>query len=211
MDAARAEADALWAAKKVAYDAEIEACEARWDAHVVSETASLDANTAEERQRCDDARAEQRALFEIYVDSAWVRFDLWAASEREAMAEFLADALDAWRWILKSYCLLKTDDDHDDDDQYGNSCRYNVDIGGYKKGIEIEVHDPLLSYGQPDGDDLDIKHIKDVARRIDYAVAFTMQGVAETAAAEAALVAAEQARIHAYVEVERQALELALT
>ena len=197
MDVARAEADALWAARKVAYDAEMEACQNRWDAHVISQTVSLDANTEEERNRCYDARGEQRGLFTYYVENAYERFALWAANERAEMAAFISECQDAWRWILKSYCLLKTDDDHDDNDHYGNNCRYNVDIGGYKKGLEIEVHDPILSYGQPDGDDLDIKHVKDVAERIDYAVAFTMQGVAEIAATQAALVADEQANINA--------------
>lgn len=91
MDTARAEADAAWAERKVAYDLEMETCQNTWDDHVESETASLDANTAEERERCDNARAEQRELFTYYVDNAYERFALWAASEREQMDSFIAD------------------------------------------------------------------------------------------------------------------------
>jgi hypothetical protein len=96
MDAARAEADAIWDARTAELLAALDAAAARWAAHVDLEQSFLDANTAEETMRCDDARASQRAFFEAYVDGARNRFAAWADNERTELEAFIGDCEDAW-------------------------------------------------------------------------------------------------------------------
>ena len=83
---------------------------------------------------------------------------------------------------------------------YGNA--------GIKKGVAVEAHDDILSYGQ---DPLDIAHIYNEAGLIQHAVDFTMEGEPEEAARQKALVNVRQAEIEASVVAAREALEAALT
>ena len=62
-------------------------------------------------------------------------------------------------------------------DAHGYGCSLGRGAGygnaGYMKGVEIELHTDILSYGQ----EIDIKHIHKEGGLINHAVAWAMNGV----------------------------------
>lgn len=204
MDAARAAADEICNEKARELVAEVEYVENKWNECVSVETELWRANAERELERCRATKAEQVAVLTAFKDAQRQRFEEWAQSERVALAEFVAECEEAWHWILTSYCLKHGE--AGDIESAGYGCSYGQGAGfgngGFRKGVAIEEHGAVLAYGQ----DLEIKHIQGVGALIQHAVDFTMEGVAEAATEQVALVNAAQQQIHYAVEDGRYAL-----
>ena len=209
LTAARAAQDALCAERQAAWGAYLEEVQATWDACVDAENASNAANSAAATATLEEGKAAQLALFDQFKADQQDRFAAWAADERAAIAQFVADCQEAWEWILVSYCLRHGGEG--DVQGAGHGCTWGSGAGygnaGYLKGVAVEAHDDILSYGQ----DLDIKHIHNEDGLIEAAVEWTMQGVEEEFQRQADIVDAEQADREAGVEAAKQALRDALT
>jgi hypothetical protein len=208
LTAARAEQDAICDERQAAWAAYILDVEATWDACLDSESASLDANTAAATATLQEGKATEAALFEEFKRAQQERFAAWAADERAAIAQWVADCQEAWEWIQVSYCLR-----HGADGEVqgaGHGCSWGNGAGygnaGYLKGVAVEEHDAILSYGQ----DLDIKHIHNEGGLVAAATEWTMQGVEEEFQRQANNVDEEQAAREAGVEAAKQALRDAL-
>jgi hypothetical protein len=114
-----------------------------------------DAATTQDEE-CDAVQVAQTSLLAEYVDSAQVRFTTWAEGEAAALEAFIAECDEAWKVVLKSYCL--DDGGHKDEDDYGHygpGCGSRYDP--YDETIPIEDQQDILQYGQ----DLAINSIKD--------------------------------------------------
>ena len=193
--------------RNVALELSVASVEAEWAATVDSESATYDANTEEETARCEGAKAAESATLTAFKAAQLLRFAQWAQGEREALAAFVAECDEAWQWILESYCLKHGTEGVT---SAGYGCTYGAGSGfgngGYRKGIAVEEHDDILSYGQ----DLDIKHIQDIQGLVAHAVDFTMDGVAEEAAAQLGQADGMQALIDGAIDEARQQLEASL-
>jgi hypothetical protein len=192
---------------------QIASIEATWSAHTVSETNSLNANTDEEVYRCEDTKQEQSTIFYAFKEAQKARFNEFAEAETAALTEFVAECDRAWHLILASYCLDHgahevLGDEPDHEGEFGCSFFNGAGIGnaGYEKGVPVERYEDVLTFRQ----DLDIKHINNLDVLISHAVEFTMEGVAEEAAAQQANVDAAQAAIEAAVQAARDDLMYAL-
>ena len=208
LTAARAEQDAICDERQATWAAYVLDVEATWDACLDSESASLDANTAAATATLQEGKATEAALFEEFKRAQQERFAAWAADERAAIAQWVADCQEAWEWIQVSYCLR-----HGADGEVqgaGHGCSWGNGAGygnaGYLKGVAVEEHDAILSYGQ----DLDIKHIHNEGGLVAAATEWTMQGVEEEFQRQANNVDEEQAAREAGVEAAKQALRDAL-
>jgi len=208
LTAARAAQDALCAERQAAWAAYLADVQSTWDACVVLESDSLDANTVAATATLEEGKAAQLALFEQFKADQQERFAAWAADERAAIAQFVADCQEAWEWILVSYCLRHGGEG--DVQGAGHGCTWGNGAGygnaGYLKGVAVEAHDDILSYGQ----DLDIKHIHNEDELIEEAVWWTMQGVEEEFQRQADIVDAQQVAREAGVEAAKQLLRDAL-
>jgi hypothetical protein len=161
---ARAQQDAICEMRQAAWYAYLADVKATWDECVEAETTSLDANTADATATLEAGKQQERDLFEQFKQEQQDRFGAWAKDERAAIAQFVSDCQEAWEWILVSYCIKHGDDGVT---SAGHGCSWGSGAGagnaGFMKGIAIEEHDDILSYGQ----DLDIKHIHNEQRLID--------------------------------------------
>ena len=195
--------------RNAALEIKLQQIEAAWATTVEAECATYEANTAEESTRCEAVKYEQSDLLTSSKHAQQVRFAAWAQGEREALAAFVAECDEAWQWILESYCLRHGTEG--DVTSAGYGCSYGQGSGfgngGFRKGIAVEEHDAILSYGQ----DLDIKHVQDTAGLVQHAVDFTMEGVAGEAAAQQEAVNEMQVLIDGAVAEARQLLADSLT
>jgi hypothetical protein len=209
LTAARAHQDAICDARMAIWAAYLADVEATWSACVIAETGSLDANTAAATATLNAGKAHNINTLEAWKASQQARFAAWAADERAAVAQFVSDCQDAWYTIQASYCIKHAADGGIAHTGYGCSWGQGAGIGnaGFLKGVEVEAHDDILSYGQ----DLDIKHIHNEQGLIDEAVWWTMQGVEDMKVAQQARVDADQQAREAGVLADHQDLKDALT
>ena len=195
--------------RNAALEIKLQQIEAAWATTVEAECATYEANTAEESARCEAVKIAQSDLLTSFKHAQRVRFAAWAQGEREALAAFVAECDEAWQWILESYCLRHGTEG--DVTSAGYGCSYGQGSGfgngGFRKGIAVEEHDAILSYGQ----DLDIKHVQDTAGLVQHAVDFTMEGVPGEAAAQQEAVNEMQALIDGAIAEARQLLADSLT
>ena len=208
LTAARTEQDRICDAKQAEWAAYLVEVKATWDDCVKTETDDLYANTADATATLEAGKQGEKDIFAQYKLDQQARFEQWAEDERAAVAQFVSDCQEAWEWILVSYCLR-----HGDGEVYGagHGCSWGSGAGagnaGFLKGVAIEEHDDVLSYGQ----DIDIKHIHNEQGLIDEAVWWTMQGVEEEVVRQQADVDADQVEREAGVVADKQALRDALT
>ena len=204
---ARADQDKICEQRQEDFAAYIVDVRNTWNECKDSETDSLNANTEAADARLTAGKAEDLAAFEAFKLEQQARFDAWAADERAAIEQWVEDCQEAWEWILVSYCLR-----HGDGEVYGagHGCSWGTGAGagnaGFLKGVAIEEHDDILSYGQ----DLDIKHIHNEQGLIDESVWWTMQGVADEVVRQQENVDADEVIREAGVEAGKQALRDAL-
>ena len=206
---ARAEMDAICDARIESLRQTLADVRSTWEFCVERESGLLVANTEEELARCEQAKATNTNLLEAFKQAQRDRFAAWAENERAELAAFVEACKEAWEWIKVSYCLKHGKED--DIVGAGHGCSWGQGSGygngGFKKGVAIENHDAILSYGQ----EIDIKHIHHEKKLVQHAVDFTMAGVPEEDAKQQALVDVRQAEIEAEVKAARAALEEALT
>jgi hypothetical protein len=132
----------------------------------------------ESEEQMGNQQDEELHILTVFADYSRARCEAWAAEERSALASFMDECREAWEWIQVSYCLKHGDDSVVSNAGYGCSWAAGAGYGnaGFMKGVAVEEHHDILSYGQ---EDYMIKHIEDVEGLVQGAVDWVLEGVEE--------------------------------